>query len=239
MRFNFLRKTMSKDNKAPIDSLLEPKQTAANLELWIKQNSKIVIAVIAIIILIPLAYLGYQKYIQEPKETEAYSAMFPAEQYFQQENWQAALDGGADFSGFLTIADEFGGTKAGNLSHYYAGICYLKLEKYPEAIEQLEDFSSDDILVSSVAYGALGDAYRESGDSENAVKNYEKAANNKPNNFTSPIYLKKAGLTYEDDLQDLDKALACFEKIEKEYPNTKEGQEIMKYIVQVKAKKGE
>lgn len=230
---------MSKDKKSPIDNVLEPKKAAANLEQWIKQNTKIVGTVIALLILLPLGYFGYQKYIQEPKEKEAYAALFPAEQYFAQEEWQKALDGGADFSGFLTIADDYSGTKPGNLAHYYAGICYLRLGQFPEAIEQLEDFSSDDILASSVAYGALGDAYRESGDSETAVKNYEKAANNKPNNFTSPIYLKKAGLTYEDDLQDLDKALACFEKIEREYPNTREGQEAMKYITQIKAKKGE
>lgn len=230
---------MSKDTKAPIDSLLNPKKVAAKVELWIKDNSKIVGIALAVVILIPLGYLGYKKYIQEPKENEAYAAMFMAEQYFAQDNYEAALNGGNDFSGFLSITDDFGGTKAGNLAHYYAGICYLKLGQYNEAISQLEDFSSDDILVSSVAYGALGDAYRETGDSEKAVKNYEKAANNKPNNFTSPIYLKKAGITYEDDLQNLDKALACFEKIEKNYPNTREGQEIMKYIVRVKAKKGE
>lgn len=230
---------MSKDNKAPIDNLLEPKKSAANLEQWIKQNNKLVAIIVAIIILIPLGYIGYTKYVQGPKEIEAADAMFAAEQYFAQENWQVALDGDANYSGFLTIMDEFSGTKAGNLAHYYAGICYLRLGKYPEAIEHLEDFSSDDILVSSVAYGALGDAYRETGDSESAVKNYEKAANSKPNDFTSPIYLKKAGLTYEDDLQNLDKALACFEKIENEYPNSREGQEALKYITQIKAKKGE
>lgn len=230
---------MSKDTKTPIDNLLEPKKTAANLEVWIRQNGKIVGIVLAVIILIPLGYLGYKKFVIEPKETKAYAAMFPAEQLFAQDNYEAALNGNNEFTGFLGIIDEYGGTKASNLAHYYAGICHLKLGQYNEAIEQLEDFSSDDVLVSSVAYGATGDAYRELGDSENAVKNYEKAANEHPNNLTTPIYLKKAGLTYEDDLQNLDKALACFEKIEREYPNTREGQEAMKYILQVKAKKGE
>ena len=242
LRFNFdTSKYMSKETNTPINNLLEPKKAAANLERWIKNNGKIVGIAVGIVILIPLGYLGYKKYILEPKETAAYAAMFPAEQLFAQDNYEAALNGDANTNttGFLSIIDEYGGTKASNLAHYYAGISYLKLGKYSEAIEQLEDFSSDDILVSSVAYGATGDAYRELGDSQNAVKNYEKAANENPNNFTSPIYLKKAGLTYEDDLQDLDKALACFQKIEREYPNTREGQEMMKYILQVKAKKGE
>lgn len=230
---------MSKENKSPIDNLLDPKKLAANLETWVKENSKSVIGVVAVVILIPLGYLGYTKYIQEPKEKQATDEMFIAEQYFAQENWQAALDGGSDFTGFLAIIDQYNGTKSANLAHYYAGVSYLRLGQHEEAIKHLEKFSSSEKLVSSVAYGALGDAYREVGNSEAAVKNYEKAANNKPNTLTSPIYLKKAALTYEDDLQNLDKALACFEKIEKEYPNSREGQEVLKYIAQIKAKKGE
>ena len=49
--------------------------------------------------------------------------------------------------GFTDIADEFRGTKAGNLANYYAGISYLKLKKYEEAIEYLSNFNSDDELI--------------------------------------------------------------------------------------------
>ncbi len=230
---------MSNKPNDPIENVLEPKKTAANLEQWIKENSKTVAIALALVILIPLGYMGYKKFILQPKEDAAYAAMFFAEQYFAQENFEAALNGGNDFSGFLSIIDEYGNTKAGNLAHYYAGICYLKLGQFDQAIEHLEDFSSGDVLVSSVAFGALGDAYRESGNSEKAVSNYEKAASRNPNNFTSPIYLKKAGMTYEDDLNDLKKALSCFEKIEKEYPLSREGQDVMKYITRIKAKMAE
>ncbi|MCG9912091.1 MAG: tetratricopeptide repeat protein [Flavobacteriales bacterium] len=226
---------MSKKTNDPIDTMLEPKKTAADIEKWIKDNAKTVAIALVVVIAIPLGYMGYKKFILEPKENEAYAAMFYAEQYFNQENFTLALNGDSEFSGFLTIIDEYGGTKAGNLANYYAGICYLKLGQFEDAINHLEDFSSDDILVSSVAAGALGDAYRELGDSEKAVKNYEKAANKYPNNFTSPIFLKKAGMTYEDDLAKPDKALACYEKIEKQYPMSREGQEIIKYISRTKA----
>jgi tetratricopeptide (TPR) repeat protein len=230
---------MNHSDKDPIESVLEPKKTAANLEHWIKENSKKVGIALAVVILIPLGYLGYKKFILQPKEDAAYAAMFFAEQNFAEENYEAALNGNEEFSGFLSIIDEYGNTKAGNLARYYAGICYLRTAQYEQAIEQLENFSSDDILVSSVAFGALGDAYRETGNAEMAVSNYEKAANKNPNNFTSPIYLKKAGMTYEDDLNDLKKALACFERIEYEFPMSREGQEAMKYITRINAKLSE
>jgi tetratricopeptide (TPR) repeat protein len=226
---------MSKKTNDPIDTMLEPQKTAADIEKWIKNNAKTVAIALVAVIAIPLGYMGYKKFILEPKENEAYAAMFYAEQYFSQEDFTLALNGNNEFSGFLTIIDEYGGTKAANLANYYAGICCLKLGRFEDAIKHLEDFSSDDILVSSVAAGALGDAYRELGNSEKAVKNYEKAANKYPNNFTSPIFLKKAGMTYEEDLAKPDKALACYEKIEKLYPMSREGQEIIKYISRTKA----
>ncbi len=140
---------MSKDTNTPINNLLEPKKAAANLEVWVRSNGKILGIVLAVVILIPLGYMGYKKFILQPQENEAYAAMFPAEQLFAQDNYEAALNGNDQFTGFLAIADDYGATKAGNLAHYYAGVCYLKLGQYNEAIEQLDDFSTDDALLVS------------------------------------------------------------------------------------------
>jgi hypothetical protein len=42
----------------------------------------------------------------------------------------------------LTIAEDFGSTKAGNLANFYAGTALMKQGKFDEAIEYLSDFSS-------------------------------------------------------------------------------------------------
>lgn len=209
------------------------------IENFYNKNKKAIYIGLGAIVVIIGGFFYYQTQIKAPREKTAYNEMFKAEYYFGKDSFQLALNGrpGA-FMGFEEIISEYGSTKAGNLARYYAGICHLQLGHYDEAITHLKKFSSDDIILGSIALGCIGDAYREQNDSENAVKYYEKAARRNTNSFTTPIYLKKAALTYEEDLQDYDKALATYIKIEKEYGNTNEGRDVAKYIARIKTLTG-
>ena len=60
-----------------------------------------------------------------------------------------------------------------------------------------------------------------------------KAANNKNNEFTTPLFLFKAGQTAME-LKKFDKAEALFTKIYKEYSKSDQGREIEKYIAAAK-----
>ena len=66
-----------------------------------------------------------------------------------------------------------------------------------------------------------------------ALDYYEKAANNKNNEFTTPLFLFKAGQTAME-LKKFDKAEALFTKIYKEYSKSDQGREIEKYIAAAK-----
>ncbi|NCO56011.1 MAG: tetratricopeptide repeat protein, partial [Bacteroidetes bacterium] len=125
--------------------------------------------------------------------------------------------------------------KAGNLSNYYAGVCYLNLGQFDKAIEYLSDYSTDDKLLYPVSQGAMGDACMELGKTEEALSYYKKAADEKPNEFTSPIYMMKAGFALEK-LNKWEEALAIYERIEKEFNKTNEGRKIEKYITRAKIK---
>ena len=129
--------------------------------------------------------------------------MFVAQQNFQQATdgiasdslYKLSLNGSEGKFGFIKIADEYSGTDAGNLANYYAGMAYLNTGKYAEAIDYLGKFKSDDVILSSLAIGAIGDAYAETNKSEEALKNYVKAAETNKNDFTTPRFLLKAGKT--------------------------------------------
>jgi len=204
-------------------------------ENYIEENQKSLTVIVIVIAAIIAGYLGYKKLFLEPAEIEAQSEMFVAEQYFEQDSFRLALEGDGSYLGFADIIDEYGITKSANLAKYYAGICYLKLGEYEEAIEQLKKFDSDDILVASIALGAIGDAYIEVGEIEEGVEYYLKAAGRKQNDFTTSFYLKKAGLVYEE-LGNYKKALQVYEQIEKEFPKSDESRDIEKYITIVKTK---
>jgi tetratricopeptide (TPR) repeat protein len=165
----------------------------------------------------------------EPLEAEAQSEMFHAEHYFQKDSLDKAINGDGVAYGFIDIIDIYGGTKSANLAHYYLGIAYLKQGLYEDAIDHLSSFSSSDVMLSSVSKGAQGDAYMELGDAESAISQYKSAANSSPNNFTSPMYLLKAGQVLES-IGEYAEAVDVYKKIEEDYPESQEGRDIAKYI---------
>ena len=204
-------------------------------EQYIEENKKSLTIIVTVIILVVGGYLLYTRVLLSPKEIEAQSQMFRAEQYFEQDSFRLALEGDGDALGFIDIIDEYGITKSANLANYYAGISYLRLGEYDDAIEYLKKFDANDKLVSVIALGALGDAYVETGDYNEAVALFEKAANKNKNDFTSAIYLKKAGLVYEA-LENYSKAISMYEKIKTLYPESDEANDIDKYIQAAKMK---
>jgi len=202
-------------------------------EQFIETNKKRLTYIVGVIVVAVLAYLGYQKFYVAPMEQEASSQMFFAEAYFEKDSFRLALEGDGQNLGFLDIIDEYGASTAGNLANYYAGVCYLQLGEFESAVDYLEGFSCEDIMVSSMAKGATGDAYLELGDEEKAISNYLAAANDNPNEFTTPIFLLKTAYLYEKKA-DYQKALELYEKIQKEYNKSNEGRKMDKYIARVK-----
>jgi tetratricopeptide (TPR) repeat protein len=213
-------------------------ETASRSEKWIYKNQKTILTVLAVTVLVILGYLAYQKYIQEPKEKEAANELAFPKVYFDDAitNTVAAdslfilaLEGADGKYGFIDIASEYSGTKAGNLANYYAGISFLKIKDYQEAIEFLEKFSSNDELLAPVAKGAIGDAFADINQLDDALDYYFKAANLRDNTFSTPLFLFKAGNTAMD-LNKYSKALDAFKRIKKDYPTSEEAKNIDIYI---------
>jgi tetratricopeptide (TPR) repeat protein len=204
-------------------------------EQYIEENKKSLSIIVGAIILVVGGYLLYTRVILAPKENEAQTQIYRAEQYFEQDSFRLALNGDGDALGFIDIIDDYGMTNTANLAHYYAGICFLRLGEFEKAIEHLKKFDSNDKLISVIALGALGDSYVELGDINKAVSFFEKAGNKNKNGLTSPIYLKKAGLAYEA-LKNYKKAVFAYEKIKRLYPDSDEAKDIDKYIQAAKMK---
>jgi len=227
---------MSKKTEEIQDTKLQTlEETLSRTERYIEDNQKFLMMVIAAIVVVVGGYLAYQRFYVKQKEADAQSQMFVAEQYFEKDSLKLALKGDGNYSGFLEIIDQYGSTKAGNLAHYYAGIVYLRMGDYDNAIKQLGEFDSDDHLVAPVATGAMGDAYMEKGNTKEAVEQYLKAARQDENQFTTPIFLMKAAQALES-LNDKPKAIELYQQIKENYPKSNEGRKVEKYIARLQAK---
>lgn len=214
-------------------------EVANKSEQWIENNSKPLFYGLVAVAALILMYLAYTKFISEPTELEASNELAYPRSFFDKAETAAGvkadslynlgLVGGNNKYGFLDISSTFSGTKAGNLANYYAGISYLKMKKYQEAIKYLEKFSSDDELLGPTALGAIGDAFADINQPKDALEYYEKAANKKDNDFTAPMFLFKAGQTAMQ-LKEYSKAESLFNTIKQKYATTQIGRNIEKYI---------
>lgn len=220
--------------QAKEDVIVDVESAYDKTEQFFEDNQKVILGVVAALIIIIGGYVGWKKFIIAPKEAEAASQMFRAEQYFQQDSFRIALDGKGQYPGFLQIIDDYSMTDAANLSYYYAGVSYLHLGEYENAIEYLGKFDSDDEVLSVIAEGATGDAYMELGETDKAISAYMAAADDKTNKFTSPVYLMKAAQALEGK-GEFEKAVKLYERLEKEFPTSNEGRAADKYKARAKA----
>ena len=208
-------------------------QTASKTEEFVAKNQKAIFGIVAAIALVTVSYVLFQKFVAEPKEENAASEMFLAQQNFQKATegtksdslYNLALKGAEGKFGFIDIASKYEGTDAGNLANYYAGMAYLNTGKYDQAISYLEKFKSEDMVLSTLAIGAIGDAHAQKNQPKEALEFYVKASENNKNEFTTPRFLFKAGQTALG-LNNKADALKYFTEIKEKYEATPEAANI-------------
>lgn len=225
---------MAKDKKTE-DKFEHLQEAMTSSEQFIEKNQKMLVNVILVLIVIIGIYFSYNRFVVEPKVKEASSQIFGAQNYFEKDSFNLALQGDGNVLGFLEISDKYGSTPAGNLANYYAGLSYLYTGEYENAVKYLKKFSSDDLLLSNLAVANIGDAYMQMGDYKKAAEFYKKAAASKANEFSTPMFLMKNALALEK-AEDYKGALKVYEKIDQEYPSSPEGREIEKYIERAQLK---
>lgn len=221
-------------------------ETASKTEAFVQKNQKYIFIIIGVVAVVVLGSLIYKEFVAKPKQTTAMNDMFQAQKYFNEalndaDNdslYNLALNGGEGKFGMLDIIDQYGGTDAANLANYYAGTAYLKLKDYQNAVKYLGDFESDDEILAPLAKGNIGDAFIQLNQPEDALGYYEEAATMRDNEYTTPMFLFKAGTTALD-LGQADKALKYFKRIKEEYPKSSEAESVEVFIgkAQVLAKK--
>ncbi|MEM9985805.1 MAG: tetratricopeptide repeat protein [Bacteroidota bacterium] len=197
----------------------------------IEENQRMLLMVAGIVLLLVGGWFGYQ-YLQNSKDAEAQEEMIAAVRYFEADSLDKALNGDGSFLGFIDIADEYGGTSAGNMAKYYTGIIYHRQGDYATSVDYLNEVSGKDALLGMARYQALGYAYEGLEEWENAAESFEKAATTPEEGPLSPALLIKAGENYED-AGDLDKALKVYTQVKEDFPNSAEARNIEKYIARV------
>jgi tetratricopeptide (TPR) repeat protein len=219
------RKSNKKQDETLVD-LVEVKESAQD---FLESHQKLVLGIGLVLIVLFGGYLAYKYAYMAPREKNAAEQVFKAQQQFERDSFALALENpGEGYEGFLDIIDNYGGTKIANTAKYYAGISYLNLGRFDDAISYLESFKPSGELLPITKYGALGDAFAESNDFDKAIQMYKKATQVKGNDFLTPYYLKKLGLLQKR--QGNDKAASdAFNRITEEFGSSDIAKEVEQF----------
>ncbi|GLR16445.1 tetratricopeptide repeat protein [Portibacter lacus] len=222
------RRKSKKEQEETLVDIVDVRDQAVSF--YDKHQKTIIGVAVAVAILIG-AYLAYQIFYKAPRQKAAQSAMYMAEYQFSRDSFALALENpGQGSEGFLDIMESYGGTNQANTAKYYAGICYLNIGRYEDAVKMLKSFNAPTDLTKATKFGALGDAYSELKDMANAEASYKKAAEASDVSSVAPYYMKKLAMLYEYEGK-ADQAAKLYKQITEKFPTTDWSNEAKRFVV--------
>jgi tetratricopeptide (TPR) repeat protein len=219
------------------DVMLEVEEKWSRVEDYIQENKKSLSTIGTIVVVLILAFVAFNWWYLPGQEQDAEAAIVHAQRYFSEDSINKAINGDAGSLGFEAIADQYSMTKAGKLANYYLGLCYYMKKDYNKSLEYLEKFNAKDVLVSPMAAGVMGDDEMQLNQTDKALEYYMTAVKRSDNEYTAPIFLKKAALACEIK-GDWAQATTLYETVKTQYHASQQAQDIDKYIARAKAKAG-
>ncbi|MFN8430373.1 MAG: tetratricopeptide repeat protein [Spirosomataceae bacterium] len=220
-----------------IENAEELKKEFFKYENILEKNQKTLYIIGGVILAIVAGYFGY-KYYSDTQEKEAQTAMYDAVFSFESDSLSKALKGQGGNEGLLAVADDYSGTKGGQLAGLYAGIALMNQNKFADAIPQLEKFSAGDQVLQAKAYSLIGDCYMETKKIEDAIKYYQKASEYKPNKFATPGYMMKLAGAYTES-KNSKSAIEVYSELINKYPTVTEALLAKKYKSRLETEIGE
>ena len=207
----------------------ETVQDLTSTENFLDKNKKNLLILGGAILVILIGYIGYQKLIVEPKDAESQEEIWAAYYDFENDSLAIAAAGTEDYAGLADIADSYNGTKGGDIANYAMGIISMREGNFEEALDFFESCNFEDVIIGGLCLGLQGDCHVELLNYETAANIFEKAAAREENEFTTPMFLMKAGIVYEE-LGEKKKANDNYRRVKEDFSKSDYAADIDKYI---------
>ena len=220
-------------------------EKAGKTEAWVQRNQRSILLTVVAVVVVGLGYMLYKQFVSTPRETEASEKLSFALTVFDEalnapttaqrdSLFTLSLNGDKSHGGFLQVIKDYSSSKAANVAYYSAGMAYLQLNKYKEAVSHLDKFSSSDPILNALALGNIGDAFVALNQPKDAMDYYQKAIKESDNELTAPLYLGKAAQVAQEQ-KNYKQALEYLERIKADYPKSEEATAVEMRIAQVNA----
>ena len=180
--------------------------------------------------LIVLLYFAYKQFIWSPANEKSQDGYWMAQNYIAKDSTDKAI------AVLVPFVKKYDGKSGGELGQYLLGTLYMKKGDFKKALSTLEGVSLDDQYISTICIGLQGDCQSELKKYKSAAELYVKAADRDENDFTTPMYLFKAGGCAEKT-GDFASATELYTRIRDDYPAYANKKTIDKYIARSSSNK--
>ena len=201
------------------DALVENVEKASK---FLNENKTILLAVLIGLIVVAGSLVGYS-YYADSQESKAQNLLATAEQYYQEGDYDKALNGDSYelTYGFAAIANDFSSTNAGNLALYYASVSSYKMGDIEGALEYFSRYDAPDGILGVGPISFYASLLEENESLAKAAETYVKAANWDINDATTPYNMYKAAEIYFE-MGNLSKAQELVDVILEDYAGSSE-----------------
>lgn len=199
----------------------------------VANNKKIIYWSIGVVLAVACFIMSYLFIYRNPRLEKSGEAFSKVEMAAMGNDSIAAAE-------YRKVADQYGNTDAGNLAALSAAESYYNLGRYQDAINYLDRFNTDEKVLAASAEVLKGDCYVNLKKYDKALDAFQGAIRKADGNpqIVPRVLLKEANIY---DLQKkYDKALTCYETIQKDYPEFSPGNgvDMDAYIEREKARLG-
>ncbi|MEN9302756.1 MAG: hypothetical protein RL264_1185 [Bacteroidota bacterium] len=190
------------------------------------KNFKLITYAIGGVLAAGILFFLYRQFVWMPANEKSNDGWWESMNYIEKDSTDQAIKTLEPF------VKNYDGKTGGEIGQFLLGSQYMKKGEFKKAQQQFEGVDLSDTYLSTFSIGLQGDCFSEMKDYEKAITYYLEAADNFDNEFTSPMYLFKAGL-HAEKLGKLEDANTYYTRIQDDYPGFGAQKTIERYIARV------
>ena len=194
-----------------------------------KSNKNLRLGTITVggLLVVILGFFAYRQFVHKPASVKSQDSYWRGLNHAKVDSTDLALDA------IRPAVKKYSGKVGGENAQFILARLLMEKGEFQNALNELEDVDVADTYLSILKVGLQADCQSQLKDYEAAANSYMSAADMSPNDWTTPMYLMKAGLCAEE-IKNFEKATECYQRVKDDYSSYGQTHQVDKYIARTK-----